>query len=51
MLMKAYCEHVLGRTQRNEWFNTFKSDDFGRNKKCGRPQKKVEDGKLQALLN
>ena len=52
MLVEAYGEHALGRTQCNEWFNKFKSGDFDvRNEERGRPPKKFEDTELEALLD
>lgn len=52
MLVEAYGEHALGRTQCNEWFNKFKSGDFDViNEERGRPPKKFEDTELQTLLD
>lgn len=52
MLVEAYGEHALGRTQCNEWFNKFKSGDFDvRSEERGRPPKKFEDDELRALLD
>lgn len=52
MLVEAYGEHALGRTQCNEWFGKFKRGDFDvRNEERGRPPKKFEDAELQALLD
>lgn len=52
MLVEAYGEYALGRTQCNEWFNKFKNGDFDvRNEERGRPPKKFEDTELQALLD
>eukprot|EP00096_Caligus_rogercresseyi_P006899 TRINITY_DN23915_c0_g1_i1.p1 TRINITY_DN23915_c0_g1~~TRINITY_DN23915_c0_g1_i1.p1 ORF type:complete len:146 (-),score=2.82 TRINITY_DN23915_c0_g1_i1:208-645(-) len=52
MLVEAYGEHALGRTQCNGWFNKFKSGDFDvRNEERGKPPKKFEDAQLQALLD
>ena len=52
MLVEAYGEHALGKSQCFEWFKKFKSSDFDvRNEERGRPPKKFEDSKLQALLD
>ena len=52
MLVEAYGQHALGKTQCNEWFNKFKSGDFDvRNEEPGKPPKKFEDAELQALLD
>jgi hypothetical protein len=51
MLLEAFGEHALGKTQCFEWFKWFKSGDFVmRNEEGGRPPKKFEDADLQALL-
>ena len=51
MLVEAYSEHALGKSQ-FEWFKKFKSGDFDvRNEKHGKPPKKFEDSELQALLD
>ncbi|GIY25037.1 mariner Mos1 transposase [Caerostris darwini] len=43
---------ALGKSQCFEWFKKCKSGDFvGRNEERGRPPKKLEDSKLQALLD
>jgi len=50
MLVEAYGEH--DKSQCFEWFKKFKSGDFDvRNKERGKPSKKFEDSKLQALLD
>jgi histone-lysine N-methyltransferase SETMAR len=52
MLVEAYGEHALGKSQCFEWFKKFKSGDFDvRNEERGRPPKKFEDSELQALLD
>ena len=52
MLVEAYGDHALGKSQCYEWFKKFKSCDFDvRNEERGRPSKKFEDSELQALLN
>jgi len=52
MLVKAYGEHALGKSQCFEWFKKFKSGDFDvTNKDRGKPPKKFEDSELQALLD
>ncbi|QQP48857.1 Transposase [Caligus rogercresseyi] len=52
MLLEAFGEHALGKTQCFEWFKRFKSGDFDvRNEERGRPTKKFEDADLQALLD
>ena len=52
MLVEAYGEHTLGKSQCFEWFKKFKSSDFDvRNEECGKPPKKFEDSELQALLD
>ena len=41
MLVQAYGEHALGKTQCFEWFKKFKSDNFDvRNEDYGKPPKK-----------
>ena len=41
MLVKAYGEHALGKTQCFEWFKKFKSGNFDvRNEDLGKPPKK-----------
>jgi len=56
MLVEAYGEHALGKSQCFEWFEKFKSGDFDvRRTKTnffgGKPSKKFEDSELQALLD
>jgi len=52
MLVEAYGEHALGKSQCFEWFKKFKSEDFDvRNEERGKPPKKFEDSELQALLD
>jgi len=52
MLIEAYGEHALDKSQCFEWFKKFKSGDFDvRNKECGKLSKKFEDSELQALLD
>ena len=52
MLVEAYGEHALGKTQCFEWFKKFKSGDFDvRNEERGKPPKKFTDNELQALLD
>jgi len=52
MLVEAYGEHALDKSQCFEWFKKFKSDDFDvRNEERGKPPKKFEDSELQALLD
>lgn len=52
MLVEAYGEHALGKSQCFEWFRKFRSGDFDvRNEERGRPPKKFEDSELQGLLD
>ena len=52
MLVEAYGNHALGKSQCFEWFKKFKSGDFDvRNEERGRPAKKFEDSELQELLD
>ena len=52
MLVEAYGEHALGKSQCFEWFKKFKSDDFDmKNEERGKPPKKFEDSELQTLLD
>lgn len=52
MLVDAYGEHALGKTQCFEWFKQFKSGDFDvSNGERGKPPKKFSDSELQALLD
>ena len=44
MLVEAYGEHALDKTQCFEWFKKFKSGNFHvRNEDRGKPPKKFED--------
>ena len=52
MLVEAYGEHALGKSQCFEWFKQFRSGNFDvRNEERGRPPKKFQDSELQALLD
>lgn len=52
MLVEAYGERALGKSQCFEWFKKFKNGDFDvRNEERGRPPKKFEDADLEALLD
>ena len=52
MLVEAYGEHALGKSQCLEWFKKFRSGNFdARNEERGRPPKKFRDSELQASLN
>ena len=52
MLVEAYGEHALGKTQCFEWFKKFKSGDFDlTNAERGKSAKKFADNELQALLD
>ena len=52
MLVEAYGEHALGKSQCFESFKKFKSGDFDmRNEEREKPPKKFEDSELQALLD
>uniref|UniRef100_A0A0K2T9Z7 Putative LOC101234914 [Hydra vulgaris] n=1 Tax=Lepeophtheirus salmonis TaxID=72036 RepID=A0A0K2T9Z7_LEPSM len=52
MLVEAYGGHVLSRAHCFRWFEKFKSSDFDLgNEERGKPTKKFEDTKLQALLD
>ena len=52
MLVEAYGEHGLGKSQCFEWFKKFRSGNFdARNEERGRPPKKFQDSELQALLD
>ena len=52
MLVEAYDEHALDKSQCFEWFKKFKSGDFDvRNEERRKPPKKFEDSELQALLD
>lgn len=53
ILIEAYDEHDLGKSQCYEWLNKFKSGmwETRRNEEHGRLPKKIEDAELQALLD
>ena len=52
MLVEAYGEHALGKSQCFEWFKKFRCGNFdARNEERGRPPKKFQDSELQALLD
>ena len=52
MLVEAYGEHALSKSQCFEWFKKFKSGNFDMsNEECGKPPKKFQDSELQALLD
>jgi len=52
MLVEAYGDHALGKSQCYEWFKRFKSGNFDvEDEERGRPPKKFEDHELQALLD
>jgi len=52
MLVEAYDEHALGKSQYFEWFKKFRSGDFDeRNEERRKPPKKFEDSELQTLLD
>ena len=52
MLVEAYGEHALGKSQCFNWFKKFKSGNFNvKKEERGRPPKKLEDAELQALLD
>ena len=52
MLVEAYGEHALGKSQCFEWFKKFRSGNFdARNEERGRPPKKFRDSELQASLD
>ena len=52
MLVEAYGEHALGKSQCFEWFKKFGSGNFDvRNEERGRPPKKFRDSELQASLD
>lgn len=52
MLVEAYGEYALSKSQCERWFKRFKSGNFDlSNEERGRPQKKFEDADLQALLD
>ena len=48
MLVEAYGEHGLGKSQCFEWFKKFRCGNFdARNEERGRPPKKFQDSELQ----
>ena len=52
MLVEAYGEHALGKSQCFEWFKKCRSDNFDvRNEERARPPKKFQDSELQASLD
>ena len=52
MLVEAYDEHALGKSQCFEWFKKSKSDDFDvRHEEREKLSKKFVDSELQALLD
>ena len=52
MLVEAYGEHALGKSQCFEWFKKFRSGNFdARNEERARPPKKFRDSELQASLD
>ena len=52
MLVEAYDEHALGKSQCFEWFKKFRSGNFDvSNEERERPPKKFQDSELQALLD
>lgn len=52
LLVEAYGEHALSKSQCEEWFRRFKSGDFDlKDKHRPGPTKKFEDADLQALLD
>ncbi|GFY32777.1 mariner Mos1 transposase [Trichonephila clavipes] len=52
MLVEAYSGNTLSRAQCYRWFEKFQNGDFDvRIEERGRPAKKFEDAKLQALLD
>jgi len=51
MLVEAYGEHALGKSQCFEWFKKFKSGDFDVKNEEWKTPKKFEDSELQALLD
>jgi len=51
MLVEAYGEHTLGKSQCFKWFKKFKSGDFDvRNEERGKPPKKFEDSELHCWM-
>lgn len=52
LLVEAYGDHALSKSQCEVWFRRFRSGDFDlSNKDRGKPSKKYEDAQLQALLD
>jgi len=52
MLVEAYGDHTLRKSQCYVWFKKLKSGDFDvRNEERGRPPKKFAERELQALLD
>jgi len=52
ILIEAYGDHALGKSQCYVWFIKFKSCEFYvKNEERGRPPKKFADSELQALLD
>ena len=52
MLVEAYDDHALGKSQCFEWFKKFRSGNFDvSNEERERPPKKFQDSELQALLD
>ena len=52
MLVEAYGEPALGKSQCFEWFKRFRSGNFdARNEERARPPKKFRDSELQASLD
>ena len=51
LLVEAYGEHALGKTQCFEWFKKFKSGNFDvRNEDRGKPPKKFEDWDQKGII-
>ena len=51
MLVEAYGEHSLGKTQCFEWFKKLKSGNFDmRNEDRGKPPKKFEDWDQKGVI-
>ena len=51
MVVEAYGEHTLGKTQYFEWFKKFKSGNFYvRNEDRGKPPKKFEDWDQKGVI-
>ena len=51
MLVEAYSEHALGKSQWFEWFKKFKSGDFEWETKNVENHRKSLKSELQALLD